>query len=279
MKFKELGYASKEDYFKEFFSSLLDSNRTAQFFVNWTKVYAKVQSHLDEISLLNGLVNISNYQERAKNLERILIKYPKTRELIPLIIATRDQKIDLLLINKEKINYLQVNFNDDSIEKIISFCNETGIIELLGKVKDLHSYLTGVEVGMDTNARKNRSGTAFEEMVLNELKSKGIDARKPNQKFELGRSKKFDLVIYKGKEVFAVLEINFFQGVGSKPLETIQSYITLQKEATAKGITFILITDGPAWKTAEQERMRAFDQIDYPLNFKLASKLIPRLMR
>lgn len=278
MKFKELGYSSKEEYFKEFFSTLLDSNRTAEFFVDWDKVYAHIKSHIDEISLLNGLANISNNQERRKHLESVLAKYPKTREIIPLIIATRDQNLDVLIIENNQIKYLKIDFLNSSVDSMLEFCDKTKIVELLGKIKDLHSYLIGIEVGMDTNARKNRSGTIFENMVLKELKNKGIDVRKADKRFELGRSKKPDLVVYKGKDIFAIIEVNFFYGLGSKPLETIQSYIRLQKEATAKGIRFILITDGPAWKTSEEERTKAFDQIDYPFNFKLASKLIPKMM-
>lgn len=72
MKFKELGYASEDAYFTEFFSTLLDSNRSAEFFVNWDKVYRNVKMRLDEISLLNGLVNINDLDERKQHLKELL---------------------------------------------------------------------------------------------------------------------------------------------------------------------------------------------------------------
>jgi type II restriction enzyme len=273
-----LGYSSKEEYFKEFFSTLLNTNKSVNFFVDWNKVYKHIQEHLDEISLLNGLVNIKNSDDRRKHLEEVLIKYPKTRAILPLIIATRDEKLEVLSFSKnDAIIYNEIDFNNGEIKKILQFCDETGVVELLVIIKDLHSYLTGVEVGMDTNARKNRSGTMFEDLVLTSLKKKGVDIRKADKKIDLGRSKKPDLFIYKNNKIFAIVEVNFYGGQGSKPLETIQSYITLQHEANNRSVKFILITDGPAWKTAIKERELAFDQIDYPFNFNLALKLIPKM--
>ncbi len=279
MKFQELGFNSKEEYFKEFFSTLLETNRTAQFFVDWKKVHAHIKVHLDEISLLNGLVNIPDSKERRKHLKEILEKYPKTRLVLPLIIAIRDEKIDVLKIGDNgSVSYMDVDFKNSTLERILDFCDQSEIIELLGKVKDLHSYLTGVEVGMDTNARKNRSGIIFERLIIDALKRKGVDAREAKGRIDIGRKKKPDIVIYKDGQVFAIAEVNFFFGLGSKPLETVQSYINLQREANARKIRFLFITDGPAWRTGKAEREKAFDQIDYPMNFALATKLIPKMV-
>ena len=279
MKFQDLGYKTQDAYFEEFFSTLLDSNRSAEFYVHWDKVYAHVAAHLDEISLLNGLVNIADYGERKKHFEQVITKYPATRGILPLIIATRDVRLDVLQFTKDgSVSYLNLDFNKSPVKTIMDFCEEARIIELLGKVKDLHSYLTGVEVGMDTNARKNRSGTVFEDLVLKGLKKNGIDARKPTEKIDLARNKTPDLVIYKNGKPFAIVEANFFNETGSKPLETIQAYITLQRAARDKNIRFILVTDGPSWKGGKGERVRAFEQLDYPMNFRLAMKLIPKMV-
>jgi type II restriction enzyme len=280
MKFLELGYASEDDYFKEFFSTLLNSNRTADFFVNWNKVYKNIKAMLDEISLLNGLVNIKDFNERKRHLKEILSKYPKTRFVLPLIIATRDEQLDLLVINEIRdIKYLNINFKNSDLDTLLKFCEQTRIVELLGNIKDLNSYLLGIEVGSDTNARKNRSGTIFEELVMKKLKDKGIDVRAAKKKYQLGnRSKKPDMVIYKENKEFAIVEVNFFHELGSKPLETIQSFIKLQEDAKAQNIKFILVTDGPAWKTGKIEREKAFEQIDYLFNLTLAIKLIPKMV-
>ncbi len=278
MQFKELGYTSEKEYFNDFFNTLLSTNRTAQFFVNWKKVYKNIQDHIDEISLINGLINIKDINKRREHLKEILEKYPKTRLILPIIIAIRDSKLDLLIINEEnEISYLNINFSNSDIQTILKFCDETRIIELLGNIKDLNSYLLGVEVGTDTNARKNRSGSMFEDLVLKKLKDKGLDVRKTNKKYQIGeRLKTPDLILYKDEKEFAIIEVNFFNEFGSKPLETIQSFINLQKDIKSNGLKFILITDGPAWKIGKFERIKGFEQLDYPLNLTLAIKLLPR---
>ena len=278
MQFKELGYSSKEAYFEEFFSTLLDSNRTAEFFVNWEKVYKNVKILLDEISLLNGLVTIKDPKDRASHLKEILQRYPKTKQVLPLIIATRNKELNLLTFDDaSNIRYLNIDFKNGSIDLIMKFCEETRIVELLGNIKDLYSYLLGIEVGSDTNARKNRSGTIFEDLVVKKLNDVGVDARKTDKKYQLGgRLKKPDIILYKDEKEFAIVEVNFFYELGSKPLETIQSFINLQRDARNQGLKFILITDGPAWKTGKEERIRGFEQLDYPFNLSLAVKIIPK---
>ncbi|MEM3369605.1 MAG: DpnII family type II restriction endonuclease [Candidatus Micrarchaeia archaeon] len=277
MKYRELGYSSEEEYFKEFFQTLLISNRDARFFVNWEKVYSHVMEHLEEISLLNGLVNIKDVNERKNRLRLILEKYPNARQIIPLIIATRESKLELIVFSNDNIIFKGVDFRNSDLDEIIRFCEDSGIIDLLGSIKDLFSYITGVEVGMDTNARKNRSGKYYEELVLKYLKNKGIDIRKADRTFELERTKKPDFIIYKNDEISAIVEV-FFAGIGSKPLETIQSFITLQNAASNKNIKFIFITDGIVWKSGETERQRALEKLDYPLNLRLAAKHLMKIL-
>ena len=280
MNYKEFGYKSEETYFKDFYKTLLETNRTPEFFVNWEKVYANLEKYLDEISLLNGLVTIKENSKRFVHLERILKKYPKTRTVIPFLVATREQKFNLLIIDaKGNITYKNINFSQSKIEDIVDFCKKTKIIETLGSIKDLYTYLLGVEVGSDTNARKNRSGAIFEDLTLKALQKAGIDARKATGKNKFGtRDKKSDILIYKKGKIFAYVEVNFFNELGSKPLETAQSYIKLQEDAAANKMRFIWITDGPAWKTGKVAREGAFSQINYIFNLKLARKLIPKLV-
>lgn len=281
MKYKEFGYKSKDAYFKDFYETLLETNRTPEFFVNWEKVYTNLEKHLDEISLLNGLVNIKENSKRLSHLKTILIRYPKTRNVIPFIVATRDQNLNILIIDtKGDITYKNINFSKGKIDDILYFCKKTKVIEALGSIKDLYTYLLGVEVGSDTNARKNRSGQMFEILALKALQKAGIDARKAKGKNKFGtREKESDILIYKRGKIFAYVEVNFFNELGSKPLETAQSYIKLQEDATKNKMKFIWITDGPAWKTGKVARESAFNQIDYIFNLKLAVKFIPKLLK
>ena len=42
------------------------------------------------------------------------------------------------------------------------------------KIKNLHDYVFGVEVGLDTNARKNRAGIIFARTISEYFKSENI---------------------------------------------------------------------------------------------------------
>ena len=154
-------------------------------------------------------------------------------------------------------------------------------------INNLVDYVMGVEVGMDTNARKNRTGdvmedivesylvkagfrknvTYFKEMYKSEIEERfGLDLSKisNNGKTE----KRFDFVFAKGNHVYAC-ECNFYGGGGSKLNETTRSYKTLALEA--KGIpnfTFVWFTDGPGWNSAKHNLEETFDVLDtiYNLN-------------
>lgn len=60
--------------------------------------------------------------------------------------------------SSQSFSQKRLDSNNDNIEDLVDFCDKSGILELFGNIKDLNTYLTGVEVGLDSNARKNRSG-------------------------------------------------------------------------------------------------------------------------
>ena len=53
VEYEELGFPSFQDYSMEFLDSLMLTNHTYGFFVDWDKVYNKLVKSLFEISLLN----------------------------------------------------------------------------------------------------------------------------------------------------------------------------------------------------------------------------------
>jgi len=48
-----LGFKDEREYFKHFFATLLKTNWTYNYFVNWHKVKKAVKRYVREISLLN----------------------------------------------------------------------------------------------------------------------------------------------------------------------------------------------------------------------------------
>lgn len=62
-----------------------------------------------------------------------------------------------------------------SVDGVIEFIQQIGLKEVLQakQVKNLVDYVFGVEAGLDTNARKNRSGHLMEGTVASILDAHG----------------------------------------------------------------------------------------------------------
>jgi type II restriction enzyme len=149
--------------------------------------------------------------------------------------------------------------------------------------KCIQDYATGVEVGMDTNARKNRSGSAMEmalkpivENIIAKQKSlytvlfqKKFKYLEDNYNFKVNssiRNRKADFIIIKNRNKVINIEVNFFSGSGSKPQEIVDSYIERQNELRENGFEFIWITDGIGWREQKNQIEKGFAKIDYLLN-------------
>ena len=159
-----MGYSSINEYSEDFLNTLLESNHTYEFYVNWDKVYDNLKNHMVEISILNSL-NKFSHNELESKFREIIINYGEVVPLLPLILAIRNKKVPIFNVEDKSskiINFSKKGFN---IDEIVEFSIKTGLLELFNNIDDLYSYLVGTEVGLDTNARKNRSGHIFEEAV------------------------------------------------------------------------------------------------------------------
>lgn len=161
--------------------------------------------------------------------------------------------------------------------------DKTGLFDLLQNhmIHSLVDYVMGVETGMDTSGRKNRTGDAmedlvegfirksgyvrnetyFKEMYIHQITDKwGIDlsAISNNGKAE----KRFDFVIKTPNMIYGI-ETNFYTGGGSKLNETARSYKTLALETdTIDGFTFVWFTDGQGWYSAKHNLEETFDVME-----------------
>ena len=288
VKFKELGFKTFEDYKKFFFSTLMPTNKTYEYFVNWDKVRKDIKKYLEEISLLNALTKIKS-EERINYLKSLLTKYPRVVEVLPMLIAERAKEGKIDIFDPKIEEFLSVEFvsskvNKENIPKILKFCAKTGIIDLFNEVKDIHDYILGIEVGLDSNARKNRSGKIFERMCQQKirkiLKNKGYKIIDNDPRFSLypNGTKTHDVVIYKDNKPILVGECNFYNTTGSKPISIAESYIKMYETAKDKGIMFLWVTDGPAWKEMKQNLMFSMQKIDWILNYRML-KFLPIILK
>lgn len=263
------------------------SNKTFAYFVDWQKVKENVEKFEYEINTLNYLVGCND--PRAK-LKEILKKNSEVLPVLPLIIAVRDLEISVITNPEKPLETLKkFNFekkselNDNEINEIILFCERAGILKLFSefKIKNLRDYLLGVEAGIDTNARKNRSGTAMESLVdpilkgiegIRVFKQKTFKYLREKEKIitpERLLNRKFDYVII-SKSIFFNMEVNYYDGQGSKPQEIVDSYTNRKKELSKEGWNFIWLTDGVGWKQGGHQITNAFEDMDFILNLEFA---------
>ena len=264
--------------FEKWFSTLKPSLATYEYFTDYNKAYKLVDSYSEEIEILNKLVG-------SKNIEKEFLEIYKTKpyalRILPFLIAKHESVVQI----NDFSGFRTYNFEilNLSGEEYLKFAKKTGILDLLQyRIKDnLKDYLIGVEVGMDTNSRKNRTGKLMEELVEEYLCSAGLvknidyfsQMTKTNiqDKFGINLSsvfnkgkteKKFDFVVYKNNIVYAI-EVNFYNSSGSKLNETARSYKDISLEVkNIKRFKFVWITDGYGWLSARQNLEETFDVLE-----------------
>ena len=283
VNYKRIGYSSLDEFSNDFLNTLLESNHTYEFYVNWEKVYANLENHLVEIGILNSLNKVPANEVESKFRE-IIIKYSEVVPLLPLILAIRNKKVPIFNVKSKSskiINFSRKGFN---VDEIVEFSIKTGLLDLFNNIDDLYSYLVGTEVGLDTNARKNRSGHIFEDAVGTLLQEKitnldGFHIVKEDTDVDIDRNKRFDYVIYKNNVPRIVFECNFYNSTGSKPIEVAHAYASLQEDIDKTNLIFIWVTDGQGWKKMFSSLMNAGENIDYIFNYCMLDKQLDKFLK
>lgn len=261
------------------------------YFVNWVKVLKNIKIIEKELSLLNVLVGKHNLN---KELAELITEYPKVINAIPVLLAIRfnekkSKSIDILIDSKEFIyenyDFNVVNTSKESSKKMADFFVNSGFGELLrdNKILNLVEYAKGVEVGLDSNGRKNRSGKMMESLVekfvaeaccsQNLRYISQANAKKIKQEWGIEikvdkSSRNVDFAIKKNNKLFFI-ECNFYGGGGSKLKSTATEYIKMNEYWNNQGIEFIWITDGAGWQSTLRPLREYYDKADYLLNLEM----------
>jgi len=264
--------------FSKWLSTMKDSIATWEYYTDFQKVYGNVEVIKIELNILNSLIGSKTIESDFIALAK---KYPNIITAIPILLAKRESEIKITDTKGElKFNFKRPNY---SIEEYSEFMEKTGLFDLLQNhlINNLVDYVMGVEVGMDTNGRKNRTGDAMEDLIESYLRKAGVTYFKEMYKSDVERKfgldlsaisnegkteKRFDFVfIYNG--VVYGCECNFYSGGGSKLNETARSYKTLALESKAiQGFAFIWFTDGTGWNSAKHNLEETFDVLDTIFN-------------
>ena len=201
-----------------------------------------------------------------------------------------DDLYELVSENKKNLFNINTHLDDELKKDLISFFQDSGLKELLQNkhIKNVVDYCLGIEVGMDTNARKNRTGTSMERIVEviiknfsseNDLEYISQATQKKikdewNFEIQIDKSNRiFDFAVYeKNSNKLYLIETNYYGGGGSKLKSTAGEYQYLFDFLKSQNIHLIWITDGLGWNTTKKGLFETFIHNDYVFNLELVKK-------
>jgi len=286
---KRIGCLNEEQVFNHLITSLKDTITKCDYFVKWAKVFENMRDVEIDLNILNYLIGKQNIEEE---FEALLDKHPSTARLIPILIACRNSNFKILAnYDRNTFEYETYDFGTpQSIEKskVIEFAKSTGFLDLLKnkRIKSVVDYVIGVEVGLDSNGRKNRGGKSMEAIIeffikdicerrglayIKEASSSRV-ASKWGLKLRVDKSsRRVDFAINNNNRLF-LIETNFYGGGGSKLKSNAGEYKAMFDFWKSDGHNFIWITDGNGWHSTRLPLLETFNHTDYILNLDMISK-------
>ena len=252
--------------FNKFMSQLQETNQTLDFFCDFDKIAANVDNIRLSLCMLNSMIGTADLR---KSVETIWNRDRTAFSVMDILIAVRSEGKKAVLNSTGQCIILDKFFT--CIDGVLEYLEGTGLADLFRqkKINDLVDYVFGIETGLDSNARKNRSGHVMESMVANIFDKNGVKYRQEvystewaNLQKVLGDDeKRFDFVIKTNSKTY-LIEVNFYSGGGSKLNEVARSYSDIApKVNSVPGFEFVWITDGIGWKSARNKLQEAYSII------------------
>jgi type II restriction enzyme len=218
-----------------------------------------------------------------KAVGELYIENENVFSVLTILIAVRKSQ------NKKAIRNLKivsVNSYLETPELIYEFIIESGLAKVFQNkhVTNLVDYVFGVEVGLDSNARKNRTGKQMEFTVAKIFSNNNIvferEVEHTNfpELLSLGEDvKRFDFVI-KSNSMTYLIEANYYNTGGSKPNETARAYTDIAPKINQyDNFEFVWITDGYGWLSAKNKLGEAYNNIPKVYNLTSIAEFIKEI--
>lgn len=271
-----------ERNFEIFISQLQKTNQTLDFFCDFEKIEANVNNIKLSLCMLNSLIGSTNLRS---SVETIWNRDKTAFNVMDILVAVRDGKKKVILDKAGEPQILGHYFK--SIDGVMTYLTQTGLAKIMceRKINDLVDYVFGIETGLDSNARKNRSGHVMENMIGQIFNKHNIKYRTevysrewPTIAKALGDDeKRFDFVIENPNKIY-LIEVNFYSGGGSKLNEVARSYSDIApKINSVQGFEFVWITDGIGWKSAKNKLQEAYSIIPSVYNLTNINEFIENI--
>lgn len=269
--------------FATFMSQLKETNQTLDFFCDFEKIHDNVEDIKLSLCMLNSLIGAADMQSAVETIWR---RDKSAFNVMDILIAVRSEGKKKVLNSLGECVVLDSLF--ESVDGVMEFLNDTGLAEVLQsqKITNLVDYVFGVETGLDSNARKNRSGHVMENVVAEIFENNGVDYRTEVYSSEWAEmtkalgddEKRFDFVIETPQKIYFI-EVNFYSGGGSKLNEVARAYSDIAPKINAvDGFEFVWITDGIGWNSAKNKLQEAFNIIPSIYNLSTIEHFISQIL-
>lgn len=269
--------------FATFMSQLKETNQTLDFFCDFDKIHDNVEDIKLSLCMLNSLIGAADMQNAVETIWR---RDKSAFNVMDILIAVRSEGRKKVLNSLGECVVLDSLF--ESVDGVMEFLNDTGLAEVLQsqKITNLVDYVFGVETGLDSNARKNRSGHVMENVVAEIFENNGVDYRTEVYSSEWAEmtkalgddEKRFDFVIETPQKIY-LIEVNFYSGGGSKLNEVARAYSDIAPKINAvDGFEFVWITDGIGWNSAKNKLQEAFNIIPSIYNLSTIEHFISQIL-
>ena len=276
--------------FHDFMKTLKRSIKTWDYFVNWHKVFHNSAELEIILHKWNYLVGKENFKEE---FQRLYDHSPDIVKALPVLLAARESKLEILSLDDGSVESFDFhNTENCTFEKYYTFVEKSGLSQIFQKegVKNIVDYVIGVEVGLDSNGRKNRGGRLMEKIVETFIQefcqrrgfvyiaqARATDIRS-KWGFEIAVDKSersFDFAIYNPEnKCMKLVEANFYNGGGSKLKSVCGEFRNLFDILQKQGIDFIWITDGDGWRSAHKPLEEAYNHMSHIFNLSMLEKNI-----
>lgn len=254
--------AHTKEQFDSFMSQLKETNTTLDFYCDFEKINNNVEAISIKLNQLNYLIGREDIDSA---ICRLWNENKNVFSILEILIAVRTSDKKKAIMSDGNVRLINTLF--DSAEGVIEYIHGTGLDKVFRnkQINNLVDYVFGVETGLDTNARKNRSGHLMEGQIASIFDNANIVYRQEVYSTEypelsvLGEDKKrFDFVVETNRCKY-LMEVNFYSGGGSKLNEVARAYSELSpKINNVEGFEFVWITDGIGWKSARNKLEEAF---------------------
>lgn len=267
--------------FQTFIDTLSETNARLDYFTDFSKVRkntAKIEMKLNQLNYLIGKTDLQ------KAVTEIYNENPSTFEVLDILIAVRDNDNKKVLNDYGECVFLKTYFS--SLQGIIEYIEKTGLADILKNksITNLVDYVFGIEVGLDTNARKNRGGDNMANLIAQTFKKAEIKFNTEVNSSEfsdiqsLGQDlKRFDFAVSTKKKTY-LIETNFYNVGGSKLNEVARAYSEIAPKINQyPNYEFVWITDGKGWLSAKNKLEEAYSIIPSIYNLSNLTEFIQKI--